>query len=131
MATRFTSRQRAFPPGNLPDARSLSRKMTLHVAAALIVYAGLQLWLVLGAVSGGATRFLPYVAIGLILVAVVPLARRIEQRWARMAQDTLPSRELCKSFRNEALRLWVGAVALPFLWVGAFVGASSAASVIS
>lgn len=131
MATRFTSRQRAFPPGNLPDARKLSRRMTLHVAAALIVYAGIQLWLVVSAVSDGANRVLPYVAVGLILFAVVPLARRIEQRWARMAENTLPSRELCKSFRGEALRLWIGAIVLPFLWVGAFVGASAAAGVIS
>jgi len=86
---------------------------------------------VLSAVSDGATRFLPYVAVGLILVAVVPVARRIEQRWARMAENTLPSRELCKSFRGEALRLWAGAIVLPFLWVGAFVGASAAANIIS
>ena len=131
MATRFTSRQSAFPPGGLPDARALSRRMTWHVAAALIVYAGLQLWLVIGAVSDGATRVLPYVAVGLVLVAVVPLARRIEQRWARLAQTALPSRQLSRSYRLEALRLWVAAIVLPFIWVGAFVGASAAASVIS
>jgi hypothetical protein len=130
MATRFTSRSSAYPPGDQPDARALSRRMTWHVAAAMIVYAALQLWLVIGAVAGGGSRVLPYVAVGLVLVAAVPLARMIEQRWARLARTAPPSRQLSRRYRLEALRLWVAAIVLPFVWVGAFVGAGAAAHVI-
>ncbi len=130
MGQRYTVRGRSMPPAGLPGARRLARRMTVHIAAAIVVYAALQLWLVLGAVSGGAPRILPYVAVALLLVAVIPTARRIEARWARLSADTLPSRELSQSFRQDARRLWSAAIVLPFLWVGAFVGASAAAGVL-
>ncbi|NCP11442.1 MAG: hypothetical protein GW859_05730 [Sphingomonadales bacterium] len=129
MATRIMKRQQALQP-DLPHAGRLARRMTFNIAAAVLVYAAIQLWLVIGAVSEGASRFLPHVALGIMVLGVIPAARRIERRWARFAETALPSRQLCQSFRNEALRLWCAAIALPFLWVGAFVGASAAASIV-
>ena len=132
MATRFTTRATALPQlSGIPHAGKLARQMTIHIAAAVVVYALVQLWLVIGAVAEGGSRFLPHIGVGLMLIAVVPAARRIERRWADLANSALASRELCQSYRHDAARVWAGAIILPFVWVGAFMGASAAAGVLN
>lgn len=116
MATVFSSRVPAHAPVFVPQARRLARRMTAHVACAILVFALVQLWAVGWAMDAGGPAFLPYVALAVLLVVALPLARMVERRWSARGRDAVPSLELGRQFRRDTRRLWMTTLALPVAW---------------
>lgn len=91
-----------------------------HIAYALLVYTGLQIMLTMNALrlkQGGA---LPYLALLVLVGAVIPACRALERRWTRLteAEASDPAREA--DFRRDRMMVWAGALGLPCLLTAVF-----------
>lgn len=130
MASAFGPRLWRRTPVSVPPARSLGRRMTWHAATALLAFAALQIWLVMGAVSAGAPSALIVIALVMLLALALPIARSTERRWYHLSRQALASWGLHARFRRDVRRLWVAALTLPFLWISGAVAASDAIAAI-
>jgi hypothetical protein len=70
-------RESAVDQQQAPDWR---RKISDHIAYALLVYTSFQIFLTMTALRLSAGSLLPYLAL-VVLVAVIPACRRVERRW--------------------------------------------------
>ena len=130
MASAFGPRLWRRTAVSVPPARSLGRRMTWHAATALLAFAALQVWLVMGAVSAGAPSALIIIALVMLLALALPIARSTERRWYHLSRRALASWGLHARFRRDVRRLWVAALTLPFLWISGAVAASDAIAAI-
>jgi len=131
MASTFGPRLVGRSTPSVPAARSLGRRMTFHAAAALLVFAALQVWLVSSAIAAGAPSALVIVALVILLALGVPAARITERRWYHLSRQALASWGLHARFRRDVRRLWLAALALPFLWVSGAMAATDALAAIA
>src|SRR3546814_17067882 len=102
---------------SVPAARSLGRRMTFHAAAALLVFAALQVWLVSSAIAAGAPSALIIVALVILLALGVPAARITERRWYHISRQALASWGLHARFLRDVWRLWAAGPARASHWV--------------
>lgn len=105
-----------------PDARAgthgWSRKMSDHIAYALLIYTGLNIVLTVGAIKGALEgSILPYFSLVILVAAIIPACRSLEKRWERLE---LSSADLCSTFRRDRAMVWVAAIALPIVITALF-----------
>lgn len=131
MASTFGPRLLGRSIPSVPPARSLGRRMTVHVAAALLAFAALQIWLVSSAIAAGAPSAFTIVALVMLLALAVPAARITERRWYHLSRQALASWGLHARFRRDVRRLWIAALALPFLWVSGALAATQAIAAVA
>ncbi len=108
----------ARPRRALAHPRQLARRMSRHLALALLAFAGLQIWLLAAGLSAGLPIGFAAFALALLVLVAVPLASRTEAHWQRLGREALPCPALEQQWRRTAARLWLGAAALPPLWIG-------------
>jgi hypothetical protein len=101
-----------------PKPVDWKRRVSDHVAYALLIYTGLQIFVTMGALKAEHGSILPYFALVLLVVAIIPGLRLIERRWERLAESGAPREELAPLFRRDLLALWVAAIGLPFVVTG-------------
>lgn len=95
------------------NAPAYDKRISTHVAAALVAFALLQILIV--AKMGGSLllHFGIFIAIGCFAMA----ARALEHRWAQLSHSGLPASGLATRFRMDLLQLWGASLAAPFLWI--------------
>lgn len=98
------------------------RKMSDHIAYALLVYTALQIFVTIGALKANGASLLPYLALVILVIAIIPACRRFEQRWNRMTDEQAHDPDLAPAYRRDRLALWLMAIGLPFLLTGLFKG---------
>lgn len=98
------------------------RKMSDHIAYALLVYTALQIFVTIGALKAGGGSLLPYLALIILVVAIIPACRRFESRWNRLTDEQAQDTTLASFYRRDRLLLWGLAIGLPFLLTGLFKG---------
>lgn len=89
--------------------------MSSHLAAALVVFAVLQI-AVVAKLGGSLPMHLGiFLAIGGFSIA----ARNLEYRWARLTQGELSQGDagLSAPFRADVIVLWSATLVAPFLWI--------------
>jgi len=96
------------------------KKMSDHVAYALLVYTGLQIFVVMGAVKSEGMSVLPYFGLVLLVGLIIPLCRNYERRWHVLANSELSQSALARRFRVDRLAIWLLAIGLPFAFVALF-----------
>jgi hypothetical protein len=101
-----------------PKPVDWKRRVSDHVAYALLVYTGLQIFVTMGALKSEHGSILPYFALVLLVVAIIPGLRMIERRWERLAEGGAPREQLAPLFRRDLFFLWIAAIGLPFLVTG-------------
>jgi hypothetical protein len=94
------------------------RRMSDHVAYALLVYTGLQIFVTMGALKSEHGSILPYFGLVLLVVAIIPGCRMFEQRWERLSSSESSREQLAPLFTRDVVVLWTAAVGLPFLVTG-------------
>jgi hypothetical protein len=104
--------------GKRRKAIDWKRRMSDHVAYALLVYTGLQIVVTMGALKSEHGSILPYFGLVLLVVAIIPGCRMFEQRWERLAGSEESREELAPLFTRDVVILWLAAVGLPFLVTG-------------
>jgi hypothetical protein len=110
----------------LVGADRLAKSMAWHASGSLLTLAALQIWGVLTLINLPFGRSLPFVALAVLLLIGIPLTRRIERRWHRLAANALPSSALLIRFRQDRARLWRLALIVPTVWIGLFALVSRA-----
>ena len=100
-----------------------SRKMSDHIAYALLVYTGLNIVLTVGAIKGALEgSILPYFSLVLLVAAIIPACRTLERRWERLSDDEAADPALARRFNRDRLGLWIAAIGLPFVVTGIIRG---------
>jgi len=97
------------------------KRMSDNIAYALLVYTGLQIWVTMSAlhVSEGGSM-LPYFALIVLVVAIIPACRLFERRWNRLSDAQAADPAMASYFRRDRLLVWAMAIGLPFLVTAMF-----------
>ena len=104
--------------GKSRKAIDWKRRMSDHVAYALLVYTGLQIFVTMGALKSEHGSILPYFGLVLLVAAIIPACRMFEKRWERLAETDAPREELAPQFTRDLAALWIAAIGLPFVVTG-------------
>src|SRR6478609_2212725 len=98
------------------------RKMSDHVAYGLLVYTGLQIFVTMSALKVGAGSILPYFALIVLVVGIIPGCRMFEKRWEGLSDSEAANPEYADRFKRDRMLVWLCAVGLPFAVTGIFKG---------
>ena len=98
------------------------RRMSDNIAYALLTYTGLQIFVTIGALKSKGTSLLPYLALIILIAAIIPACRRFERRWNELSAGHLEDLTLAGYFRRDRLILWASAIGLPFALTALFKG---------
>jgi len=98
------------------------RKMSDHIAYALLVYTALQIFVTIGALKAHGGSLLPYFALVILVVAIIPACRRFEARWNGLTDEQAHDPALAPYYRRDRLALWLLAIGLPFALTALFKG---------
>ena len=93
--------------------RDWRRAMSDHVAYALLVYTGLQIFMTVKALNEGASGLLPYAALVILVAGIIPACRWFEKRWSGLADEQALDPSHAPAFRRDAAALWLLATGLP------------------
>ena len=105
-------RDRAAVGGRRADWR---RKMSDHVAFALLVYTGLQIFVTMNTLKTGHGSVMPYAALIVLVVAIIPGCRYMERRWEGLSEAEASDPSFGPAFRRDLVVLWLAAISLPLL----------------
>lgn len=108
-------RVEAAQPGGTLDWR---KAMSDHVAYALLVYTGLQIFVTVKALAQGVSSILPYAALVILVAAIIPACRWFERRWTALSDADAVDPAFKPAFRRDTVALWLLAIGLPFLLTG-------------
>ena len=98
------------------------RRMSDHIAYALLVYTGLQIFVTMGSLKSEGGSLLPYLALIILVVAIIPACRSFERRWNRLDDEQAHDPAMARPFRRDRNWLWLLAIGLPFALTGMFKG---------
>jgi hypothetical protein len=96
------------------------KRMSDNIAYALLVYTGLQIFVTVHALKQGGTSMLPYLALVVLVVAIIPACRAFERRWLAIGDEAAHDPELKPAYRRDQAALWLVAIGLPFALTGMF-----------
>lgn len=96
------------------------KRMSDTVAYALLTYTGLQIFVTLGALQGESHSLLPYLALVVLVIAIIPSCRRFERRWSDLSDEAAANPALGKAYRRDRMGIWLLAIGLPFALTGLF-----------
>ncbi|MEO6153869.1 MAG: hypothetical protein ABIT09_00680 [Croceibacterium sp.] len=106
---------RAAAAHDTPRKLDWGKRMSDHVAYALLAYTGLQIFVTMGALNTGHGSVLPYFALIVLVAAIIPGCRYMEKRWEELGDVEAGDPSYAGAFRRDAMTLWVCAIGLPFL----------------
>ncbi len=91
------------------------RGMSNNVAYALLIYTGLQIFVTVHAMErGGVSSILPYFALVVLVVGIIPACRFFERRWMGLDDEQAADKSLKPAYRRDQFALWALAIGLPF-----------------
>jgi hypothetical protein len=96
------------------------RKMSDNIAYALLAYTALQIFVTMGALKSAGGSLLPYLALVVLVGAIIPACRRFERRWNRLSDSQAHDPAMAGFFRRDRAVLWLLAIGLPFALTGLF-----------
>ncbi len=96
------------------------KRMSDNIAYALLVYTGLQIFVTMSALKGESSSMLPYLALIVLVVAIIPSCRRFEKRWNRLSDEQAADPDMAIYYRRDRRTLWLLAIGLPFALTGVF-----------
>jgi len=102
------------------------KRMSNHVAYALLVYTALQIFLTIHALQGHRGSLLPYVALVVLVGAIIPACRGCDRRWQALDEGTARDPALVSSFQRDCRVLWALALGLPLAMTALLKGLSLA-----
>lgn len=96
------------------------RRMSDNIAYALLVYTALQIFVTMGTLQVKGGSLLPYFALVVLVIAIIPACRLFEQQWNRLDDAQAADPAFAESFRRDRRGLWLLAIGLPFALTGLF-----------
>lgn len=95
-------------------------RMSDHVAYAMLVYTGLQIFVTVGAMKDGHGSMLPYIGLVLLVAAIIPAYRAFERRWDDLSDDQAADPAYERAFKRDRLVLWIASIGIPLAICGLF-----------
>lgn len=95
-------------------------RMSDHIAYALLVYTGLQIFVTMAALKGDGGSILPYFALVVLVALIIPACRAFEKRWNALSDEEANDLSFTGRFRRDVSLLWILAIGLPFLLTAIF-----------
>ncbi len=114
------SQSAAFAARTSSNAVDWRRRMSDHIAYALLVYTALQIFVTIGALKSHNASLLPYLALIILVGAIIPACRRFERRWNRLSDEQASDPALSEHYKRDRLALWLLAIGLPFALTALF-----------
>ena len=111
-------------PRDIPHTRAAPdwrKRMSDHVAWSLLVYTTIQI--IMNAVAfktGGSASLMPYFALVVLVLAVIPAWRLLESRWTVLGDDQAADPALAGAFARDRALIWLAALGLPLVMTGFF-----------
>ncbi len=99
--------------GEMHAQKGYAKRMSDHVAFALITYTLMLIFVVTPSMESKGTSILPYFLLVLLVGAVIPTCRRFEHRWQALENSELGSGGLETRFFMDRIKLWIGAIGIP------------------
>lgn len=96
------------------------KRMSDHIAYALLAYTGLQIFVTMGALNAQSGSLLPYFALVVLVAAIIPACRRFERRWNRLSDEQAADPALAPYYRRDRNWVWGLALGLPFVVTAVF-----------
>ena len=96
------------------------KQMSDNIAYALLVYTGLQIFVTVGALRSGSTSLLPYLALAVLVAAIIPACRLFEARWMQISDEAAADPSYRPAYRRDQMMLWALAIGLPFALTALF-----------
>ena len=95
--------------------KSYSKRMSDHVAYALVVYTLMLIFVVTPTIESKGTSIFPYFMLVVLVAAVIPACRGLERRWQALEASELAAEGLETRFGVDRVKLWVGAIIIPIV----------------
>ena len=115
---RELSQQHQIADEQTASIKDWRKRMSDHVAWALLVYTAMQIFMTVKALSAGMSSILPYIALVILVAAIIPACRWFEKRWTVMSDEEAVDPGFAGAFRRDALMLWAMAIGLPVVLTG-------------
>jgi hypothetical protein len=93
--------------------KSYAKRISDHVAVALVVYTLALIFITSPAMESDGTSILPYFMLVLFVAMVIPACRKFEQRWEALDNSELGHDSLATRFTVDRAQIWIGAIAIP------------------
>ena len=94
-------------------ARDWRKAMSDHVAYGLLVYTALQIFVTVKALAEGTSSLLPYLALIVLVAAIIPVCRWFEKRWSVLSDAEAIDPSYAPAFKRDVMTLWALAIGLP------------------
>lgn len=96
------------------------KRISDHIAYALLVYTGLQIFVTIAALHSTGNSLLPSLALVLLVAGIIPACRHLERRWTRLSDAQAADPALAAAFSRDRAIVWCAAIGLPFAVTGGF-----------
>jgi hypothetical protein len=117
-----TQRANAMHAEHAKPYRSYAKRMSDHVAYALVVYTLMLIFVVTPSMESDGASILPYFILVVFVGMVIPACRGLEKRWQRLQVSELGQDNLNSRYSFDRIKLWVAAIGIPIIISFAFRG---------
>ena len=94
------------------------RRISDNLAYGLLTYTILQIFVTMKQMKEVSNSMLPYIALVVLVAAIIPAARMLERHWDRLSDESALDPIHARRFRRDRAIIWLSAVGLPFLLAG-------------
>jgi cell division protein FtsW (lipid II flippase) len=95
--------------------KSYAKRISDHVAVALVVYTLALIFITSPAMKSDGTSILPYFMLVVFVAMVIPTCRNMERRWQALEKGELNEAGLDTRFAADRFKLWLGALGIPVI----------------
>lgn len=93
--------------------KSYAKRISDHVAVALVVYTLMLIFITSPAMESKGTSILPYFMLVIFVAMVIPACRKLERRWQALEASELGEGGLETRFGVDRVKLWAAAILIP------------------
>jgi K+-transporting ATPase A subunit len=101
--------------GHAHAHKSYAKRISDHVAVALVVYTLMLIFVTSPAMESKGTSILPYFMLVIFVAMVIPACRNMERRWQALEASDLGDGGLETRFGVDRVKLWVAAIIIPII----------------
>lgn len=98
------------------------KKISDHVAYALLIYTGLQIFMTMQVLNQNHNSIMPYLALVVLVFAIIPGCRLFEARWTELGEADAHDPALRSRFNRDCMIIWAIAIGLPLVLTAFFKG---------
>lgn len=106
---------RAQHAAHMRSHKSYAKRISDNVAAALVVYTMMLIFVTSPAMESRGTSIFPYFMLVVFVAMVIPACRGMERRWQALEASGLGDSGLHTRFNIDRVKLWAAAIIIPVI----------------